>query len=108
MIRRMIAAPGDFVIECCSGDEALHAAGEFKPDCVTMDISMPGLSAFKATQGIRAMSPSAGVIFVTSHDQPDYRRAALEAGAAGFVLKENLADLYSFIAAKRLATSLKV
>lgn len=108
MIRQLIAAPGDSVLECGSGDEALQWAGEFKPDCVTMDISMPGLSAFETTRRIRAMHPPARVIFVSSHDQPDYRRAAQEAGAAGYVMKENLSELYLYVATKRLVTSLKV
>ena len=43
MIRQLIVAPGDTVVECASGDEALLALSDFKPDCVTMDISMPGL-----------------------------------------------------------------
>ena len=108
MIRKLVAAPGDTVVECCSGDEALQTITAFKPDCVTMDVSMPGLCAFKTTVGIRAAHPQARVIFVSSHDHPDYRRAAREAGAVGYVLKENLADLYLFIAAKRLVASLKV
>ena len=108
MIRQLIAAPGDAVIECASGEEALRAAGEFKPDCVTMDVSMTGLCAFKATRGIREAYPPARVIFVSSHDHPEYRRAASEAGAAGYVMKENLSDLYLFIATKRLLTSMKV
>jgi DNA-binding NarL/FixJ family response regulator len=108
MIRQLIAAPGDSVLECGSGDEALLLASEFKPDCVTMDISMPGLSAFETTRRIRAVHPTARVIFVSSHDQPDYRRAAQEAGATGYVMKENLSELYLFVATKRLLTSLKV
>lgn len=108
MIRRLIAAPGDSIIECGSGDEALRSAGEFKPDCVTMDISMPGLSAFETTRRIRAIHPTARVIFVSSHEQPDYRRAAQEAGATGYVMKENLSELYLFVATKRLLTSLKI
>jgi len=108
MIRQLIAAPGDHVLEFGSGDDALRAAAEFKPDCVTMDINMPGMCAFKTTEGIRAAHPAARVIFVSSHDQPDYRRAAREVGAAGYVMKESLADLYFFVAAKRLITSLKV
>lgn len=108
MIRQLIAAPGDSVLECSSGDQALAAAGDFKPDCVTMDISMPGLSAFEAARGIRGAHPSARVVFVSSHDQPDYRRAALDAGAVGYVLKENLPELYLFVATKRLVTSLRV
>ena len=108
MIRQLIAAPGDCVLECSSGDEALASAMDFKPDCVTMDISMPGLSAFEATRRIRAMHPTARVVFVSSYDQPNYRQAAQEAGAAGYVMKENLSDLYLFVATKRLLTSLKV
>ena len=108
MIRQLIAAPGDSVLEYSSAGEALQRAAEFKPDCVTMDITMPGLDAFKAVRGIRAAHPSARVIFVSSHDQPDYRRAALEAGAVGYVLKDNLSELYLLVATKRLLTSLKV
>ncbi len=108
MIRQLIVAPGDSVVECASGDEALRALGEFKPDCVTMDVSMPGLCAFQTTRNIRTAHPSARVIFVSSHDQPDYRRAAHEAGAVGYVVKEKLSELYLFVATKRLLTSLKV
>jgi DNA-binding NarL/FixJ family response regulator len=108
MIRQLIAAPGDHVLEFGSGEDALQAAAEFKPDCVTMDINMPGLCAFKTTEGIRAAHPAARVIFVSSHDQPDYRRAAREVGAVGYVMKDSLAELYFFVAAKRLIISLKV
>jgi DNA-binding NarL/FixJ family response regulator len=108
MIRQMIAAPGDSVMECASCDEAVQAAARFAPDCVTMDINMPGLSAFKAAGAIREAHRTARIIFVSSHDQPDYRRAAREAGAAGYVMKENLSELYLFVATKRLVRSLKV
>ena len=108
MIRQLIVAPGDSVVECSTADIAVAAAGDFKPDCVTMDISMPGLSAFEAVRGIRSAHPPARVIFVSSHDQPDYRRAAKEAGAVGYVMKENLSELYLLVATKRLLTSLKV
>jgi DNA-binding NarL/FixJ family response regulator len=108
MIRQLIAAPGDFVLECSSADEALQVTGEFKPDCVTMDISMPGSDPFNAVRGIRAAYPGARVIFVSSHDQPGYRRAAQEAGAVGYVMKDNLSELYLLVATKRLLTSMKV
>lgn len=108
MIRNLIEAPGDTILECQSADEAVLAAAEFKPDCVTMDVNMPGLCAFEATRRIRGAYSSARVVFVSSYDQPDYRRAAYEAGAAGYVMKENLSELYLFVATKRLLTSLKV
>jgi two-component system response regulator DesR len=103
-IRALIAAPGDTVLECGSGDEAVKALSEFKPDCVTVDVNMPGLCAFETMRAIRDAHPSARVVCVTSHDQPDYRRAAFDAGASGYVAKENLSDLYLLVATKRLLT----
>ncbi len=103
-IRALIAAPGDTVLECGSGDEAVKAVADFKPDCVTVDVNMPGLCAFETMRAIRDAHPSARVVCVTSHDQPDYRRAAFDAGASGYVAKENLSDLYLLVATKRLLT----
>jgi DNA-binding NarL/FixJ family response regulator len=108
MIRQLIAAPGDTVVECASGDEAMLALTDFKPDCVTMDVSMPGQCAFQTARDIRAAHPPVRVVFVSSHDQPDYRQAAQEAGAIGYVTKENLSDLYLFVATKRLRSSLNI
>ena len=105
-IRQLITAPGDNVIECSSGDEALAQLAKFKPDCVTVDVSMPGLCAFKTMRAIREAHPPARVICVTSHDQPDFRRAAFDAGASGFVVKDSLSDLYLLVATKRLLSRL--
>jgi len=103
-IKALISAPGDTVVECGSGDEALKALAEFQPDCVTVDVNMPGLCAFKTMRAIHEAHPAARVVCVTSHDQPDYRLAAFEAGASGYVAKENLSDLYLLVATKRLLT----
>lgn len=101
-IKALIAAPGDVVVECASGDEALEAINDFRPDCVTMDVNMPGRCAFETMRAIRKAHPGARVVCVTSHDHADLRRAAFEAGAAGYVAKENLSDLYLLVATKRL------
>ncbi len=102
MIRQVIAAPGDTIFECESADDALKSVGVFQPDCVTMDVRMPGLCAFKAIRTIRENHPAVRVIVVTSYDQPDFRAAASEAGAAGYVVKENLSELYLLVAPTRL------
>ena len=107
-IRQFIAAPGDSVVECASGDQALVAFKDFAADCVTVDVSMPGLGAFETIRTIRQQNPLTRVICVTSHDLPDYRRAAYEAGASGFVLKDNLSDLFLLVATKRLMTAIKI
>lgn len=101
-IKALIAAPGDVVLECTNGDEAIEALVNFKPDCVTVDINMPGRCAFETMRVIRKTHPGARVVCVSSHDHADLRRAAFEAGAAGYVPKENLADLYLLVATKRL------
>jgi len=107
-IRKLVTAPGDSVIECGSGDEALKMLVDFKPDCVTVDVSMPGLCAFKTMRAIREKHPATRVVCVSSHDLPDYRRAAMEAGASGYVIKDNLSDLYLLVATKRLLTGLQL
>jgi DNA-binding NarL/FixJ family response regulator len=101
-IKALIAAPGDIVIECASGDEALEALTDFRPDCVTVDVNMPGRCAFETMRAIRKAHPGARIVCVTSHDQVDFRRAAFEAGAAGYVAKDDLSDLYLLVATKRL------
>src|SRR5215469_2625886 len=108
MIRQLIAAPGDSVLECNSGHDAVQKAGEFKPDCVTLDVNLPGLCAFTATRSIREAHPHARVIFVCSEDQPDCRQAAQDAGAVAYINKENLSELYLYVATKRLQTSARL
>ncbi len=107
-IRQLIALPGDSVLECADGAQALTELEKFKADCVTMDVSMPGKGAFKIMRAMRDAHPVTRLICVTGHDQPDYRRAAYEAGASGFVLKDNLSDLYLLVAAKRLLANLQM
>ena len=90
MIRQLVAASGDTVQECSSGDEAIRMAAEFRPDFVTMDVRMPGLSGLDATRAILTARSDVRVVIVTNYDQPDLRNAATECGAIGLVLKESL------------------
>ena len=62
MIRQMVAASGDIVQECSSGDEAVQVAAEFRPDLVTMDVRMPGLSGLEATRAILAVRSDVRVL----------------------------------------------
>ena len=90
MIRQLVAAPGDAVRECSSGDEAVRVAARFRPDFVTMDVRMPGRSGLDAARAILAARPEVRIVMVTNYDQPSLRRAAMEAGAIELVSKENL------------------
>jgi PAS domain S-box-containing protein len=97
MIRQIAASPGDEICECKSGSEAVQRAAEFAPDWVTMDLRMPGISGLDATRAIMTVRPSASIVVVSSYDIAELRRAATDAGAKGFVAKDNLYELKSQI-----------
>ncbi len=78
----------EVVGEAGDGVEALRLAEETRPDVVIMDLTMPGEGGIEATRRIRQAVPEAKVLVLTMHDDGAYLRAALAAGAAGFVVKQ--------------------
>lgn len=70
------------------GDEVVAAALEHAPDVCLLDLEMPGLDGVEATAAVRAACPGARVLIVTTFGRPGYLRRALDAGAAGFVVKD--------------------
>jgi NarL family two-component system response regulator LiaR len=76
------------VAEAGDGEEAVRLAAECHPDVIIMDIAMPGLSGIEATRQIKAVSPAAVVLALTAYDDDQYIFAFLEAGAAGYLLKD--------------------
>ena len=102
LIRQVAATRNDTVLECVSADDALKSFAVFRPDCVTMDVRMPGSDAFQAIRHIRQFYPATRVLVVTAYDQEDFRRAATAAGATAFISKENLSELYLLAAPQRL------
>ncbi|WBU37042.1 response regulator [Homoserinibacter sp. YIM 151385] len=78
----------EVVGEAADGAEAIRLARELQPDVVSMDLRMPGLGGIEATRAIAAdPAISSEVLVVTTFDVDDDVFAALEAGAAGFILK---------------------
>jgi len=79
------------VVGCVDNGEALFdAAMKLAPDVIVTDISMPKLNGIEAVNRLREARCSAKVVFLTVHDDLDIVRAALEAGALGYVLKTSL------------------
>ena len=78
------------ITQCLSGAAAVAAYAQCLPDWVWMDISMPDVNGFAATRALLAMWPEARVLFVTYHDENEFRREAAGLGAVGYVLKDNL------------------
>jgi DNA-binding NarL/FixJ family response regulator len=65
----------------------LDAAQELNPAVIVTDVSMSSLNGIEAATRLRDLGVTAKVVFLTMHREVDYARRAMEAGAAGFVLK---------------------
>ena len=93
VIRSIVATLADEIYECEDGADALPAYVAHKPDWVLMDIAMKNMNGIKATKLIKDQFPDAKIIIVANFDEADLRESALQAGACGYVLKENLFEL---------------
>jgi DNA-binding NarL/FixJ family response regulator len=79
----------DVVAEASNGVEAVQQAARFSPTVVLMDIRMPELDGIQATRQILAADPAARILILTTFDLDEYVYEALQAGASGFVLKDD-------------------
>ncbi|MGH3399969.1 MAG: response regulator, partial [Streptosporangiaceae bacterium] len=86
----MLAAEPDLQVvgEAASGDEAVALAGRLRPDVVLMDLRMPAGDGVSATTRIRAARPEVKIMVLTTYDNDADILRAVEAGAAGYLLKE--------------------
>ncbi len=97
MTRYFLGANEFEFAECADGADALDCFEKSEPDWVLMDWQMRRINGLEATRRIVAKHPAARILIVTQHDDSELKRAALQAGALGFVLKENLTDLPALI-----------
>jgi DNA-binding NarL/FixJ family response regulator len=61
-----------------------------RPDVIVLDISLPGCSGYEAAARLRDAGCAAPVVFCSMHEEPDFVRAAFEAGGLGYVAKRDL------------------
>ena len=78
----------EIVAQVARGDEVVPEAASRHPDVALLDIEMPGLDGISAAAALHAAMPSVRILMVTTFGRPGYLRAAMEAGASGFVLKD--------------------
>lgn len=77
----------EVVGEAGDGEEAIQLATKLRPDVVIIDIAMPKLNGIEATKQIKELYPATAVLVLTAYDDDQYIFALLEAGAAGYLLK---------------------
>lgn len=87
MIRDILAREGYTIYEAVNGRDAVEKYLEVRPDLVTMDITMPGMSGLEALQAIRDQDPEARVLMVSAMGQQKMIVEALEYGAMDFLVK---------------------
>lgn len=74
--------------EAGDGEEAIRLATALHPHVVIMDIAMPKLNGIEATRRIKETFPDIAVLILSAYDDDQYVFAILEAGAAGYLLKD--------------------
>ncbi len=78
----------EVVTQVASGDAIVDAALLHRPDVALLDIELPGMSGLDAAAELRRQAPDCRVLILTTFGRPGYLRRAMEAGAAGFLVKD--------------------
>jgi two-component system response regulator NreC len=88
-LRALLNSEPDLAVvgEAADGDEALRLARALQPDIVLMDINMPGAGGIETTRRLMELQPDVRVLILTVHEDECLLQAALQAGAAGYILK---------------------
>jgi DNA-binding NarL/FixJ family response regulator len=90
-----ILSPADgfeVVAECADGRQAVDELPQLRPDVVLMDVQMPALDGIAATEQLRRLDDPLDVLVLTTFGEDEVLWGAIEAGAAGFVLKDSTAE----------------
>ena len=90
-----ILSPADgfeVVAECADGRQAVEELPALHPDVVLMDVRMPALDGISATAQLRSLDDPLDVLVLTTFGEDEVLWGAVEAGAAGFVLKDSTAE----------------
>jgi len=77
----------EVVGEASDGDTVLRLANELRPDIVLLDISMPGPGGIEVTRQLKESLPELRVLILTAHEDESMLREAVQAGAAGYIIK---------------------
>lgn len=82
----------EVVAEVSSGDDVVTAAQEARADVALLDVEMPGMDGIEAAAALHREVPDCTPLILTTFGRPAYLRRAMEAGAAGFLVKDAPAE----------------
>jgi DNA-binding NarL/FixJ family response regulator len=93
-VRALLDMESSFEVvgEVDNGKDAVHYAGQLKPDLILSDLSMPKTNGTEAIQRIKSRYPEIKILVLTVHKTEEYVHAALKAGANGYLLKDDTSD----------------
>jgi len=102
--RRILEDEPDIVVtgEAASGEKAIELVQAAIPAVIVMDFALPGMNGAAATRHILKIAPQAAVLMLSMHEEANYVRTCLDAGARGYLLK-NAMDLELAAAIRRVA-----
>jgi DNA-binding NarL/FixJ family response regulator len=89
-LAQLLNSDGRFEVvgQASTGEEAVTAVNERRPDLILMDLRMPGMSGVEAIRRIRAADREVPIGVLTIFESPEYVQSALDAGASGYVAKD--------------------
>jgi DNA-binding NarL/FixJ family response regulator len=94
-LRSLLSAYSDLqiVAEAGTPHQAIDAAVRYKPDVVLLDVRLPGATGVEVARQLQRERPTANVILLTSYDDDELLRGALEVGVRGYLLKSVSDDM---------------
>jgi len=86
-LKRLLRASGLEAESYASGKDFLDASAQRRPDCVVLDLHMPGMSGLEVLRELRAQRSALPAVMITAYDEPATREQCLAAGAAAYLRK---------------------
>jgi len=86
-LKRLLRASGLDAESYANGQEFLDAAAEHRPDCVVLDLHMPGMSGLQVLRKLKDAGQRLSIVVITAHDEPETRERCIDAGACAYLRK---------------------